>query len=278
MVDNMILTRIKRGVHRTVVRLRNSTLLTSPRVSSSFRRASRNAGLSFLAGTTAFLPLSSKAVAAEPSEPPSTAQASPLSGVAAEASAAVSLQNNALTVVVAHLDATSFTVTQSREAQAEAARAAAKAEDDRLWQQQVAKAAAAEAARQQAILAAQQAAAQAAAAQQAPATVTAAAVQAQSGSDLRSIVRDMVVARFGADQWPAFDAIVSHESGWNPSAYNPSGAYGIMQSLPGSKMASAGADWKTNGITQAQWGLGYITDRYGTPANAERFREAHGWY
>jgi surface antigen len=62
-----------------------------------------------------------------------------------------------------------------------------------------------------------------------------------------------------------------HESGWRVDAENASsGAYGIPQSLPGSKMASAGADWKTNGVTQVKWGLGYIRSRpdYGTPCAA----------
>ena len=47
-----------------------------------------------------------------------------------------------------------------------------------------------------------------------------------------------------------------------------SGAYGIPQALPGSKMATAGADWQTNPATQITWGLGYISARYGTPCGA----------
>ncbi|MET9641944.1 transglycosylase SLT domain-containing protein, partial [Streptomyces virginiae] len=67
-------------------------------------------------------------------------------------------------------------------------------------------------------------------------------------------------------QFAAFDKIVSHESGWNPSATNASsGAYGLVQALPGSKMASAGADWKTNPATQIKWGLDYMNERYGSP-------------
>ena len=59
------------------------------------------------------------------------------------------------------------------------------------------------------------------------------------------------------------------ESGWNVYADNPSSsAYGIPQALPGSKMASAGADWATNPVTQIRWGLGYIQDRYGSPCGA----------
>jgi hypothetical protein len=69
------------------------------------------------------------------------------------------------------------------------------------------------------------------------------------------------------------------ESGWNPSAENPSsGAFGIPQALPGSKMASAGADWATNPATQIRWGLSYIQSVYGTPCGAWSHEESAGWY
>ena len=69
------------------------------------------------------------------------------------------------------------------------------------------------------------------------------------------------------------------ESGWNERAMNRySGAYGIPQSLPGHKMASAGADWQTNPATQIKWGLGYIQSRYGTPCGAWSFWQAHNYY
>jgi hypothetical protein len=69
------------------------------------------------------------------------------------------------------------------------------------------------------------------------------------------------------------------ESGWRVNAANPSsGAYGIPQALPGSKMVSAGADWRTNPATQIEWGLGYIRDRYGSPCGAWGFKQSHGWY
>src|SRR5690606_12048758 len=74
---------------------------------------------------------------------------------------------------------------------------------------------------------------------------------------------------FGADQWGCLESLWQKESGWNERAMNRySGAYGIPQSLPGSKMASAGADWQTNPATQIKWGLGYIKGRYGTPCGA----------
>jgi hypothetical protein len=72
--------------------------------------------------------------------------------------------------------------------------------------------------------------------------------------------------------------IFSRESGWRYNAENASGAYGIPQALPGSKMASAGADWQTNPATQIKWGLGYIRDRYGDPCQAWSFWQAHDYY
>ena len=66
--------------------------------------------------------------------------------------------------------------------------------------------------------------------------------------------------------------------GWRVNAANSSGAYGIPQALPGSKMASAGADWQTNPATQIAWGLGYIAGRYGTPCGAWDHSESNGWY
>jgi hypothetical protein len=73
--------------------------------------------------------------------------------------------------------------------------------------------------------------------------------------------------------------IWNRESGWRYDAENPSsGAYGIPQALPGSKMASAGADWQTNPATQIRWGLGYIKSIYGNPCNAWAFEEANGYY
>lgn len=78
--------------------------------------------------------------------------------------------------------------------------------------------------------------------------------------------------------WNATNEIISKESGWNPKASNPSGAYGLPQSLPGSKMASAGSDWRTNPITQLKWYKSYIKSRYGTIGKALAFRHAHNWY
>jgi Transglycosylase SLT domain len=81
-----------------------------------------------------------------------------------------------------------------------------------------------------------------------------------------------------ASQFPCLNNIWTRESNWNPYAANASGAYGIPQALPGSKMASAGPNWQTNPTTQIKWGIGYIKGTYGSPCNAWAFWQGHGWY
>jgi hypothetical protein len=83
---------------------------------------------------------------------------------------------------------------------------------------------------------------------------------------------------FGTDQWGCLDDLWSQESGWRYNAENASGAYGIPQALPGSKMASAGPDWQTNPATQIKWGLGYIQSVYGSPCAAWSHEQSTGWY
>jgi len=84
---------------------------------------------------------------------------------------------------------------------------------------------------------------------------------------------------FASSQWGCLDDLWQRESGWIYYAQNPiSGAYGIPQALPGSKMASAGPDWQTDPTTQIKWGLGYIQSVYGTPCGAWDHEEADGWY
>ncbi|KMY22800.1 protein of unknown function [Actinobaculum suis] len=84
---------------------------------------------------------------------------------------------------------------------------------------------------------------------------------------------------WGGDQFSCLVTLWNRESGWNHLAQNPSSsAYGIPQALPGSKMASAGADWRTNPATQIKWGLGYIQGRYGTPCGALAHSNSVGWY
>lgn len=96
----------------------------------------------------------------------------------------------------------------------------------------------------------------------------------------RAIAQTMVADRgWGADQFACLDSLWQKESGWNVTADNPSSsAYGIPQALPGSKMASAGADWQTNAATQITWGLGYISGRYGTPCAAWQHSQAKNFY
>ena len=80
-----------------------------------------------------------------------------------------------------------------------------------------------------------------------------------------------------ADLTAALD-LIYRESGCRVSAQNPSGAYGIPQALPGSKMASKGSDWQTNPVTQIRWMIDYVNGRYGGWPQALNYWYAHGWY
>ncbi|MER7665194.1 MULTISPECIES: transglycosylase SLT domain-containing protein [unclassified Streptomyces] len=96
-----------------------------------------------------------------------------------------------------------------------------------------------------------------------------------SVAEVQAMARQMIPA----DQFQCFSNIVDHESTWNYRAQNPSsGAYGLVQALPGSKMSSAGADWQTNPATQIKWGLNYMNDRYDSPCGAWAFWQANHWY
>lgn len=80
-------------------------------------------------------------------------------------------------------------------------------------------------------------------------------------------------------QYKYLNWLWQRESGWNRYASNPySGAYGIPQALPGSKMGSAGPNWRSNASTQIRWGLRYIRARYGSPRKAWNHSQATGWY
>jgi hypothetical protein len=129
--------------------------------------------------------------------------------------------------------------------------------------------------------AAEQAAAEAAA-RQAPDPADAPSIPAPPAdpSEAQAIARELMASQYGwgDDQFGCLVALWSAESGWNVYAGNASGAYGIPQALPGSKMATAGADWETSARTQIIWGLGYIAGRYGTPCAAWGNFEANGWY
>ncbi|MFF5311516.1 aggregation-promoting factor C-terminal-like domain-containing protein [Streptomyces massasporeus] len=94
-------------------------------------------------------------------------------------------------------------------------------------------------------------------------------------AQLQAMARQLVPS----GQFQCFSNIVDHESDWNYKAVNPSsGAYGMFQALPGSKMSSVGADWRTNPATQIKWGLNYMNDRYGSPCEAWSFWQANNWY
>ncbi|WP_248616777.1 ubiquitin-like domain-containing protein [Paraoerskovia marina] len=110
-------------------------------------------------------------------------------------------------------------------------------------------------------------------------TMTIADVVVDPGS-ARAVAKAKVADRgWGSDQFQCLDKLWQKESGWRVDAANPSSsAYGIPQALPGSKMASAGDDWRTNAATQIEWGLGYISGRYGTPCDAWAHSVSVGWY
>lgn len=96
---------------------------------------------------------------------------------------------------------------------------------------------------------------------------------------LQQYAKQLLAAYGWASQWPQFNAVVMAESGWNVHATNPSsGAYGIPQALPPGKMASAGADWLTNGFTQLRWMMSYIKSRWGSPAGAWANESSQHWY
>lgn len=101
-----------------------------------------------------------------------------------------------------------------------------------------------------------------------------------TSSSNESLAKKMMeAAGWPGSMWPYLKALWTQESGFRTTAKNPlSGAYGIPQSLPASKMASAGADWMSNPATQIKWGLEYIRSTYGSPAGAEAHEMAHKWY
>ena len=96
----------------------------------------------------------------------------------------------------------------------------------------------------------------------------------------RGIAASIAERRYGwgAEQFSCLDSLWARESGWNVHAANPSGAYGIPQALPGSKMSAFGADWRDSATTQIGWGLDYIDGRYGNPCGAWSALGSKGWY
>lgn len=113
-----------------------------------------------------------------------------------------------------------------------------------------------------------------------PAAAPAPAAATPNPGGAQGIAHDMVLARgWGEGEFSCLVSLWNRESGWRVNASNASsGAYGIPQALPGSKMATAGSDWQTNPATQITWGLGYIEARYGTPCGAWGHSQSVGWY
>ena len=100
-------------------------------------------------------------------------------------------------------------------------------------------------------------------------------------TDPREMAQQILKNKFdyGSDQFSCFDWIIKHESGWNVHAQNASsGAYGLPQSLPGSKMASVAPDWRDNPATQIIWGAQYMKSRYGSPCGAQSHWQSAGNY
>lgn len=99
-------------------------------------------------------------------------------------------------------------------------------------------------------------------------------------SDPRTAAHALLLRQgWSEGEWTCLDALWTRESHWDPTATNASsGAYGIPQSLPASKMAAAGSDWRTNPLTQIRWGLSYIAAAYGTPCAALAHSSSYGYY
>ncbi|GEP48636.1 hypothetical protein FVP74_07860 [Microbacterium saccharophilum] len=142
------------------------------------------------------------------------------------------------------------------------------------------KAAEEKAAADAAAAAAAEAAAERAASSRSVASAAPTGAPTTSAADAKAAARQMLGSYgWGDDQFSCLDSLWTRESGWNYQAYNASsGATGIPQALPGSKMASAGSDWQTNATTQIKWGLGYIAGRYGSPCAAWGHSQSTGWY
>lgn len=94
----------------------------------------------------------------------------------------------------------------------------------------------------------------------------------------RTAAQKYAKSQLSDKQYTCLYKLWKRESGWRITAHNASGAYGIPQALPGRKMSSAGPNWRTNYKTQVDWGLGYISGRYGTPCGAWGHSQSTGWY
>ncbi|BCW61799.1 hypothetical protein [Arthrobacter sp. StoSoilB22] len=209
--------------------------------------------------------------------------------------AAAQVSANKSADISASLDAAAAKGAADRAA-ADKAAAEKAAADKAAADQAAAEKAAADAAAKQAAdaaaaqAAAEKAAADAAAKQAADAAAAAAAAEAAAAAAAPKAVDDPAAAKayaasilgnygWSAAEMTALNTLWEKESNWRTTATNASsGAYGIVQSLPAGKMASAGADWQTNYQTQIKWGLNYIKERYGSPSAALGFHLANNWY
>ncbi|WP_091465385.1 aggregation-promoting factor C-terminal-like domain-containing protein [Paenarthrobacter nitroguajacolicus] len=194
--------------------------------------------------------------------------------------------------ISASLDAAAEKGAADRAAADKAAADKAAAEKAAADQAAAAQAAAEKAAADQASAqaAAEKAAADAAAKQAADAAAAAAAAEAAAAAAAPKAVDDPAAAKayalsilgnygWGPGEMTALNTLWEKESNWKTTAMNASsGAYGIVQSLPASKMATVGPDWETNYQTQIKWGLNYIKERYGSPSAALGFHLANNWY
>jgi len=110
-----------------------------------------------------------------------------------------------------------------------------------------------------------------------PSTASVSASGGNSPSAARAYARSIMASKYGwgSDQFSCLNSLWNRESGWRVNAANPSGAYGIPQALPGSKM---GSGWQSSATVQVNWGLGYIKSRYGTPCGAWGHSQSTGWY
>ncbi|MEU9244573.1 transglycosylase SLT domain-containing protein [Streptomyces shenzhenensis] len=169
------------------------------------------------------------------------------------------------------------TASLTQQADAVAIQADASAKKDAEQAARVAAAKTAEAKKAQAEKAAKEAKARADA-KEAASRSSASSFPVQSSYTVAQI-QAMAQQMVAGGQFQCFSNIVDHESSWNYQAVNASsGAYGLFQALPGSKMSSVGADWQTNPATQIKWGLNYMNSRYGSPCQAWSFWQANHWY
>ena len=232
---------------------------------------------------------------AEQTRSASRAQLTSARAQAIKRSAALTQQSRAITREQARIEAAEQAKTEAAEQARAEAREAREAREERAAEASAereraaderarARADASAAARAEATRAAEaEAEAQA---QAAAAAAAARRVADQQGyepgtTDPREMARQILQNKFGygPDQFSCFNDIIIRESNWDIDATNPSsGAYGIPQALPGTKMASVADDWRTNPATQIVWAVGYMDDRYGSPCQAWGFWSANNWY